>query len=199
MTAVEDVDSFRIRARSWIRDNLRSLRPEELSTAWMGHLGDAEQIAALAHDRKLQRMFFDAGFAGICFPKEYGGQGLPPEYQRVLNQELAGYEYPSLLAVPTLSPCAAVLLDFGTEEQKLRHIPAILKGEEMWSQLLSEPGGGSMSRVPPPPPFAMATSGSSTARKSGPHAPGSRTGDCAWPAPTGMSRNTRVCRCSSSP
>ena len=143
MTDVEDVDSFRLRARSWIRDNLRTLRPEELSTAWMGHLGDAEQIAALHHDRKLQRMFFDAGFAGVCFPREYGGQGLPPEYQRVLNQELAGYEYPALLAVPTLSPCAAVLLDFGTEEQKLRHIPAILKGEEMWSQLLSEPGGGS--------------------------------------------------------
>ena len=106
-------------------------------------MGDAEQIAAMAHDRTLQRMFFDAGFAGVCFPREYGGQGLTPAHQRALNQELAGFEYPALLAVPTLSPCAAVILDYGTEEQKLRHIPAILKGEEVWSQFLSEPGGGS--------------------------------------------------------
>ena len=40
-------------------------------------------------------------------------------------------------------PCAAVLLEFGTEEQKLRHIPAILKGDEIWMQFLSEPSGGS--------------------------------------------------------
>ena len=61
----------------------------------------------------------------------------------MLNEELVGYEYPTRLQAPTLSPCAAVLLDFGTEEQKLRHIPAILKGEEIWMQFLSEPSGGS--------------------------------------------------------
>jgi alkylation response protein AidB-like acyl-CoA dehydrogenase len=47
------------------------------------------------------------------------------------------------LQVPSFVPCAAVLLEFGTEEQKLRHIPAILKGEEIWMQFLSEPSGGS--------------------------------------------------------
>ena len=61
----------------------------------------------------------------------------------MLNEELAGYEYPSRLQAPTFAPCAAVLLDFGTEEQKRAHIPAILKGEEIWMQFLSEPSGGS--------------------------------------------------------
>ena len=42
-----------------------------------------------------------------------------------------------------MSPCMAVLLDFGTEEQKRAHIPAILKGEELWMQFLSEPSSGS--------------------------------------------------------
>ena len=88
-------------------------------------------------------MLFEAGLAGICFPRAYGGQGLTPAHQRVLNEELVGYEFPTRLQAPTLSPCAAVLLDFGTEEQKLRHIPAILKGEEIWMQFLSEPSGGS--------------------------------------------------------
>ncbi len=45
--------------------------------------------------------------------------------------------------VPTFSPCAAVILEFGTDEQKQRHIPAILRGEELWMQFLSEPSGGS--------------------------------------------------------
>ena len=88
-------------------------------------------------------MLFDADLAGICFPPEYGGQGLTPEHQRTLNDELSGYEYPARLQAPTFSPCAAVLLDFGTEAQKQRHIPAILKGEEIWMQFLSEPSGGS--------------------------------------------------------
>jgi alkylation response protein AidB-like acyl-CoA dehydrogenase len=97
----------------------------------------------VARDREVQRMLFEAGLAGICIPRAYGGQGLGPEHQRVLNEELAGHEYPARIQTPTLSPCAAVLLDFGTEEQKLAHIPAILKGEEIWMQFLSEPSGGS--------------------------------------------------------
>jgi alkylation response protein AidB-like acyl-CoA dehydrogenase len=64
-------------------------------------------------------------------------------HQQVLNQELAGFEFPRRLQIPTFSPCAAVLLDFGTEPQKRDHLPAILKGEEVWLQLLSEPSGGS--------------------------------------------------------
>lgn len=91
----------------------------------------------------MQRMLFDAGLAGICFPTEYGGLGLTLAHQQVMNEELAGYEYPERSQVPNLSPCAAVLLDCGTEEQKKRHIPAILRGEELWMQLLSEPSGGS--------------------------------------------------------
>ena len=55
----------------------------------------------------------------------------------------SGFDYPFRLQAPTFSPCAAVLLEFGTDEQKLRHLPAILKGEELWMQLLSEPSGGS--------------------------------------------------------
>jgi alkylation response protein AidB-like acyl-CoA dehydrogenase len=61
----------------------------------------------------------------------------------VLNAELRGYEYPTRAQVPTFTPCLAVLLEFGTEEQKLRHVPAILKGEELWMQFLSEPSCGS--------------------------------------------------------
>ncbi|WP_280418967.1 acyl-CoA dehydrogenase family protein [Nocardia carnea] len=91
----------------------------------------------------MQRKLYDAGFAGIAIPVEYGGRGLTAAHQRAFTEEMAGFEYPSRCQVPTLSPCAAVLLDFGTEEQKRTHIPAMLRGAEIWMQFLSEPSGGS--------------------------------------------------------
>ncbi|MFD3812501.1 acyl-CoA dehydrogenase family protein [Rhodococcus sp. NPDC058639] len=140
---VESLDDFRARARTWISANLQR-------SDFASHIGvlreetsDEDELAAVQRERDLQRALFDAGLAGICVPREYGGQGLTRPYQQVLNEELRGYEYPSRLQVPTFVPCTAVLLEFGTEEQKRRHIPAILKGEELWMQMLSEPSGGS--------------------------------------------------------
>jgi len=140
---LEDVESFRARARSWIRANLRPLQPGEALSTLRNIRTEEEELAGVARDREVQRMLFDAGLAGVCFPREYGGQGLTQAHQQAFNQEIAGFEFPSRLQAPTFSPCAAVLLDFGTEEQKLRHIPAILKGEEIWMQFLSEPSSGS--------------------------------------------------------
>lgn len=136
----ESVEDFRLRARGWIAENLGPIQPWDLD---QNCANDEEELVAVARDRALQRKLFDGGFAGLCFPREYGGQGLSPEHQRAFNEELVGHEFPSRFAVPTFSPCAAVLLEFGTPEQKAHHLPAILKGEEVWVQMLSEPGGGS--------------------------------------------------------
>jgi alkylation response protein AidB-like acyl-CoA dehydrogenase len=140
---VEAVEDFRQRARTFIRANLRPVSTRSLVFPLRNVRNDEEELAAVAREREVQRMLFDCGFAGICFPTEYGGQALSPAHQRAFNEELTGYEYPSRLQAPTLSPCAAVLLDFGTEAQKQQHIPAMLKGEEIWMQFLSEPSGGS--------------------------------------------------------
>jgi alkylation response protein AidB-like acyl-CoA dehydrogenase len=140
---VEDLDEFRQRARRFIRANLAPVDPRRIVRTLRNARSDDEELAAVARDREVQRMLFEAGLAGICFPKAYGGQGLTPAHQRVLEEELAGHEYPAHLQVPNFSPCAAVLLEMGTEEQRQRHLPAILRGEEIWMQLLSEPSGGS--------------------------------------------------------
>lgn len=102
-----------------------------------------EDRARIERCRELQRLLFDGGFAGITVPKEYGGQGLTPAHQAAFNRELKGYDYPAEIQASTFVPCMALLLEFGTEEQKRRHIPLMLKGEEIWVQFLSEPGGGS--------------------------------------------------------
>ncbi len=140
---VESVADFRRRARTWIQANLKPAESDSREGVLRNNRTDEEELAEVAYDRELQRRLFDAGLAGICFPTAYGGQGLTPAHQLALNEELVGFESPMRFQSPTISPCAAVILDFGTEEQKLRHLPAILKGDELWMQFLSEPGGGS--------------------------------------------------------
>lgn len=137
---IEDLESFRLRARAWISGNLQRVEHQMMT---LRPRPDEEELAGVARDREVQRMLFDAGLAGICVPREYGGQGLTQAHQHALNKELVGFEYPMRLQVPTMTPCSAVLQEFGTEEQKKRHLPAILKGEEIWMQFLSEPSGGS--------------------------------------------------------
>jgi alkylation response protein AidB-like acyl-CoA dehydrogenase len=142
-TDVEDLEAFRRRARAFARANLGPVEERDTVGLLRNNRSDEEELRAVARDREIQRLLFDAGLAGVCFPREYGGQGLTPAHQRVLNEELAGFEHASRLQAPTMVPIAAVLLEFGTEAQKQRHIPAILRGEELWMQFLSEPSSGS--------------------------------------------------------
>ena len=132
-----ELEAYRVAARSWLAEHMPRL-PEGMDN-W--HLAQQDEMAVRA--RALQRTLFDGGYAGICYPVEYGGQGLTRAHQRTFTQESLGYQMPTTFNVPTLTILAPTILDFGTEEQKLRHIPAILSGEELWVQFLSEPSGGS--------------------------------------------------------
>ncbi len=136
----ESIESFVERARAWLPGHLERRDPGK---GWMGFGSDEEELAEIERMRATQRTLYDGGFAGICFPVEYGGLGLTPAHQRAFDEVCAPYDMPVLINVPTFVPCGAVLLEFGTEEQKRWHIPAMLKGEELWMQFLSEPGGGS--------------------------------------------------------
>ncbi len=130
----ESVDAFAARARTWLAANLPP-RPETPP--------DRSDDARRDHERRLQRMLFDGGFAGICFPADYGGLGLTPAHQEAFTVESLPYDMPYSINVPTLGILGATLIDFGTHDQKTAHLPAILRGEELWVQFLSEPTGGS--------------------------------------------------------
>jgi len=131
---LEPVEDFRARARVWLA---ATMPPEDGGLSRRGEPGRWD------HERTLQRTLWDGGFAGICFPAEYGGLGLTPAHQRAFTEESLAYDMPYALNVPTLGILAATLVDHGTHEQKARHLPAILRGEEVWVQFLSEPSGGS--------------------------------------------------------
>jgi alkylation response protein AidB-like acyl-CoA dehydrogenase len=134
---MERVADFRARARAWLADNMPRLSAGYDNKKLM----DEDESGEGA--RRLQRTLYDGGFAGLCFPVEYGGQGLSKEHQAAFTAESRPYQMPSLFNVPTLSILAPTLLDFGTEDQKKRHLPAIIRGDELWVQFLSEPSGGS--------------------------------------------------------
>jgi alkylation response protein AidB-like acyl-CoA dehydrogenase len=103
---------------------------------------DWEDKALVAKDRQIQRMLWDGGLAGITVPKEYGGQGLDKRYEDILHEEAEPYRLPwhfgnaFVVVLPTM-------LKHASEELKKVYVPAMLKGEHIWCQLLSEPSGGS--------------------------------------------------------
>lgn len=122
---MESVEAFRKRARAWAVENL----PEA---------GDRTRT-----DKELQALLFDAGFAGIAFPREYGGAGLTLEHQKAFfDHACAGRRVPDGFTV-SIGMLGPTLLDHGSEVLKRRHLPRILRGDEEWIQLLSEPSGGS--------------------------------------------------------
>ena len=138
-TEIEDVESFRRRARAWLADHMPRL-PEGVTN---GQLQRIDEEGTGARMRELQKILFDGGFAGLCYPTEYGGQGLTPAHQAAFTVESAPYEMPTGLNIPHLTILGPSILECCTEAQKQRFLPKLLSGEEIWVQLLSEPSGGS--------------------------------------------------------
>ncbi|MDE3204981.1 MAG: acyl-CoA dehydrogenase family protein [Acidobacteriota bacterium] len=124
-----DVEQFRIKARNWLAEHV-----EEFSDF---------DPADLTAGREFRRALWDAGLLGITLDRAYGGAGLTDDHQRAFDEEASKYSLPPMGEAVTTGICAPTLLDFGTEEQKKRHIPRMVRGDEVWTQLLSEPGAGS--------------------------------------------------------
>src|SRR5690349_13862567 len=95
-------------------------------------------------DTDWQRRLFDAGWAGLHWPKEYGGRGASPTEQLIFYEETtrARAPYVGVNFVGTLH-AGPTLIEEGSDEQKAAHLPLILRGDEVWCQGFSEPGAGS--------------------------------------------------------
>src|SRR6185503_4343097 len=81
----ESVAEFAARARAWLAENMPRIDPARPPEA------DRGEEAPWLRARELQTKLYDGGFAGICFPREYGGLGLPIEYQRAFDEESKTY------------------------------------------------------------------------------------------------------------
>lgn len=135
--ATESLADFTARARAWLAENMPPIDPDNPPFAVRAEAASWERA------KELQKRLHDGGFAGICFPREYGGLGLDYAYQKAFNAECRCYEMPLILNTPSFTICAATILDMGSEQQKRDRISAAIRGEEILVQLLSEPNGGS--------------------------------------------------------
>lgn len=133
----ESVEDFAARARAWLAGNMPRIDPDNPPFSVRADQESWDRA------KELQKRLYQGGFAGICFPREYGGLGLDHAYQRAFNAEARCYEMPLILNTPSFTICAATILDMGSEQQKRDRIGAAIRGEEILVQLLSEPSGGS--------------------------------------------------------
>lgn len=137
--SAEALDAFRLEAREWIAANFPpSLKGVDLSRSAL------EAPSDKSPDREAWRIAMgDKGWGTPTWPTRYGGGGLSAEEARVLQQELARAGASNPIGGMGVMMFGPTLLEFGSEEQKMAHIPAICRAEVRWCQGYSEPNAGS--------------------------------------------------------
>jgi alkylation response protein AidB-like acyl-CoA dehydrogenase len=123
-------EAFRDELRGWLEANHPGKPPS----------GDEEGFESR---RRWQRKMYEAGWAGISWPKEYGGRGATLIEQAIFFEEMVRADAPSVANILGLVMGGPVVITHGTEEQKKRYLEPILSAEEIWCQGFSEPEAGS--------------------------------------------------------
>jgi alkylation response protein AidB-like acyl-CoA dehydrogenase len=124
------------------RDELRAWLTANVPKDWDERREDSLEVR-FEYLRSWQRKLYDAGWAGISWPKEYGGRGASLMQQVIFWQEMALAGAPPMANVLGLGLIGPTIIAFGTESQKNRYLRKILSAEEIWCQGFSEPNAGS--------------------------------------------------------
>jgi alkylation response protein AidB-like acyl-CoA dehydrogenase len=129
------VDEFRAAARTWLADHAPAARAR-LDAA-------ADDEARFAVARSWQQELFDGGWAGITWPVEGGGRGLTALHAQAFHEEQAKFGVTSGFVNSTIAMVGPALIRHGNDEQRERYLRPLLRGDEVWCQLFSEPAAGS--------------------------------------------------------
>jgi len=130
---------FRAEVRAFLAAHAERRRPGTAE----GYRTSQSAPGAIERAKAWQAKKYAAGFAGITWPKEWGGRGSTPIEQVIYNQEEAHYVVPRGFYEIGLGMCIPTLCSWGTAEQRERYAPPALEGKEIWCQLFSEPAAGS--------------------------------------------------------
>jgi len=137
LTPTPEMIELRAEVRAWLQANL----PWEYGVGLPPRFDDlAEEVAFL---RRWQADLAGAGWVGVTWPTAYGGRGLGPAANFVVQEELARARAPELVGRIGINLAGPTLLAHGSDEQKQRWLPNILSAAELWCQLFSEPDAGS--------------------------------------------------------
>ncbi|HTF34566.1 MAG TPA: acyl-CoA dehydrogenase [Myxococcota bacterium] len=132
--------AFRARARGWLEKNAEPLDPSKVAPSEMG---EREDEATIKSCKAWQAKKADAGWACITWPKEYGGQDATPMQRVIFNQEEAKFRVPPNIYAIGHGMLGPTIMAHGSPEQKKKYVRSMLRGEEVWCQLFSEPAAGS--------------------------------------------------------
>lgn len=133
----EGQKQYRQDVRRWLET---SLPGNWIEAAHWPLLPEPEERAFLVD---WERRLYDAGYSGVAWPKAYGGQGLGPVEEFLVNEEMGRISAPESLNTIGRELVGPILLSVGTEEQKRHYIPRILRIDDIWCQGFSEPNAGS--------------------------------------------------------
>jgi alkylation response protein AidB-like acyl-CoA dehydrogenase len=108
-------------------------------------MSDNEEVEQLFNVKaqQWQRTLYDNGWAGITWPKEFGGRGATPAEAIIFGQEASAFDVSQGFFGTALSLVGPALMRHGSPAQQQRYLPPLLRGDEKWCQLFSEPGAGS--------------------------------------------------------
>ena len=133
-TSAITVDELRGAARTWLAEH-RAGAPRDYGAILPPELAEA--------GRAWQRQLHEAGWAGLHWPVEVGGRGLTPDHTAAWLTECALAEVPPWINMVGVVLTGGSILGFGTPAQQATHLPRILRADDVWCQLFSEPGAGS--------------------------------------------------------
>jgi alkylation response protein AidB-like acyl-CoA dehydrogenase len=137
LTPTAAQEAFRAECRGWLQANL----PWEYGKGDPPRFDDlAEEVAYL---RTWQRQLADAHLVGVTWPEAYGGRGAGPLDHYIAQEELARARAPELVGRIGINLVGPTLLAHATDVQRARWLPNILRADELWCQLFSEPQAGS--------------------------------------------------------
>lgn len=127
--------AFQKEVRDWVAENYTADLRRKQSLSKNGYLEKEDHVA-------WQKKLYEKGWIAPNWPKEYGGAGFTPVQKYIYHMEMSAAGTPQILPFG-LSMVAPVIMAFGNEEQKKRHLPSILSSDIWWCQGYSEPGAGS--------------------------------------------------------
>ncbi len=133
--------AFRAEARQWLEANA-PLRHEGAARTGLP-TDEAAQRRHVEWCRRWQRTLYDGGWAGITWPKAFGGRGGSSVEQMIFSQEEARFEVSAGALSVGLAMVGPTLMAWGTPTQQDDHLAPMLRGDVLWCQLFSEPGAGS--------------------------------------------------------
>ncbi len=134
-----ELDDFRSQVAAWLKDN-KPADPGFLLPQTFMEVGSDQQLDFL---REWQHKLWSAGYLGMAWPKEYGGQGVPAVFQVIADAEMRRAAVPIAFNVIGLGWAGPLILHRGSEEEKQKYLKNILSAEDIWCQGFSEPDHGS--------------------------------------------------------